>query len=243
MVYLANGFGDARELHIRAWISGNDSLSSDATGRPLPLVMMLKRTGEPLADQALREDMPSDEKLMARIAAQDHGALGLLFDRYCNLVLGVAMRVLRNRTEAEEVVQDVFLYVYRKAAIFDPKLGSARNWLLHAAHYRALTRRMSLNKLHFYVGTDLAEVEENVMGTPDIEQQLGAKFSAEQVRKEFLDLPERQRVTLEMFFFEGLTLREISQRLDEPLGNVRHHYYRGVKKLQNSAAIRGLRRQ
>jgi RNA polymerase sigma-70 factor (ECF subfamily) len=187
------------------------------------------------------EVTPSDEALMERVQTNDRAALALLFDRHSRMVRGIGYRVLRERGEAEELMQDVFLYIQEKAALFDPTRGTAKTWLVQVAYHKALDRRTYLRRRRFYDGTDLEEIEDNVKGAIDIEQELGNKFSGEHLRKAFGELPERQRMTLELFFFQGLTLREVAQQLDEPLANVRHHFYRALKKLKKSAAIACLR--
>jgi hypothetical protein len=74
--------------------------------------------------------LPEDETLMLRIQAGEEHALGLLLERYANIVLGIGLKVLRDREEAEELVQDVFFQVYRKCRLFDPSRGTTRAWLL-----------------------------------------------------------------------------------------------------------------
>lgn len=187
------------------------------------------------------EASPSDEALMLGVQSNDRTALGVLFDRHCRMVRGIGYRVLRDRGEAEELMQDVFLYIQEKAVLFDAARGTVKTWLVQVAYHKAFDRRTYLKRRGFYDGTDLEEIEDNVKGTTDIEQELGNKFSGEQLRKAFGELPERQRMTLELFFFQGLSLRKVAQQLDQPLTNVRHHFYRGLKKLKKSATIANLR--
>jgi RNA polymerase sigma-70 factor (ECF subfamily) len=204
--------------------------------------VMWAKPGESASDRSSPavQNIPSDEDFMLGVQAHDQTALGALFDRYSRIVRGIGYQVLRDRGEAEELVQDVFLYVHEKAALFDRTRGSVKTWIIQVAYHKGLDRRTYLARRRFYDGTNLEEIEDNVRGTTDIEQELGLKFSGEQLRKAFDELSERQRMTLELFFFQGLSLREIGQQLDEPLANVRHHYYRALKRLKKSAAMRGL---
>lgn len=181
-----------------------------------------------------------DEALISRVE-QDPAALRLLLDRYCRLVMRIAVRILHDYGEAEEVVQDVFLYVYQKAAMFDASKGTGRGWIVQLAYHRAFDRRTYLDRRGFYAGTDIASVADTVLGDTDLDREIGSRLSRAQLEKAFEELPERQRRTLEMFYFEGLDLREISEEMGEPLANVRHYYYRGLKKLQKSAIVQKLR--
>lgn len=222
------------------------SLGSDATGRSFPLPVMWGKANDSTSADVYRRSetpkAPSDEELMQRVQLGDKTALGVLFDRYSRTVRGIGFQAVRDQGEAEEIVQDVFLYVHKKAALFDPSRGSAKVWLIQIAYHKALDRRTYLTRRRFYDGTDIEEVEDNVKGTSDIEQELATKFSGEQLRKAFEELSDRQRMTLELFFFQGFTLREISQQLDEPLANVRHHYYRALKKLKTCEVVARLRK-
>jgi RNA polymerase sigma-70 factor (ECF subfamily) len=179
----------------------------------------------------------SDEEAMARLQRRDYGALTLLFDRYSKPVFAVGLRILRDVGEAEDLVQEVFTYLYQRAVLFDPQKGSAKGWIVRAAFHRALDRRSYLARRFFYVGTDLSAVGDTLTGEADLEREAGARLSREQLRRAFGELSEKQRRTLELFFFEGLELAEIAKKLDEALGNVRHYYYRGLDKLRKSVFV------
>src|SRR5580704_5014716 len=89
----------------------------------------------------VRQELPeSDEEIMARLQARERGALDALFDRYSRLVFSIGNRVLRDHGEAEELVQEAFLYIYQRAALFDPSKGRALAWIVQAAFHRALNR-------------------------------------------------------------------------------------------------------
>jgi RNA polymerase sigma-70 factor, ECF subfamily len=208
-------------------------VSSSTPSRVFPLPLPWKGR-----DARVRE--LSDEDVLARLQA-DSGALQILFDRYSRLVLDVGLRVLRDRGEAEEIVQDVFFYIYRKAGLFDPSKGVVKAWIVHIAYHRALDRRAYLTRRGFYVGTNIDSLDDSLLGATDLEHEVGAKLSRAKLENAFHRLPELQRKTLELYYFEGLELREISEELDEPLGNVRHHFYRGLERLRQCASVRKLR--
>jgi DNA-directed RNA polymerase specialized sigma24 family protein len=101
----------------------------------------------------------SDECLMIRVAEQGGEALALLFRRYSRLVRGVALRILRDASEADDLLQEVFLFVHRKACIFDPSKASVRSWIVQMTYQRAIDRRRYLQSRHFYTRLNLDGVE------------------------------------------------------------------------------------
>jgi RNA polymerase sigma-70 factor (ECF subfamily) len=191
--------------------------------------------------ESRQKHFPSDEELIQRVAARDPSALCELMNRYARLVMRIAARILRDSGEAEDLAQEVFLYVHRKAAAFDPLKGTGRGWIVQLAYHRAFDRRAFLGRRGFYDGTDNALLVDRLLGTTDLEHDTGACLSRIQLRKAFEELPGRQRQTLELFYFEGLQLREIGDRLGETFENVRHHYYRGLQKLRKNAIVQNLR--
>jgi len=185
----------------------------------------------------------SDEDLMACLQAKDEEALALLFDRYSRLVFSIGHRILRDYGEAEELVQETFLYVYQRAALYNPSKGRARSWIVQAAFHRALDRRQYLASRRFYLGTVSDSLADALCGDTDLDREITAKLDRAQLQKAFRELPEKQRQVLELFFFEGLELKEIGQRLNESLENVRHYYYRGLEKLRKNSFVKQLRRK
>jgi len=195
-----------------------------------------------LVEQSVKEP-PSvtDEEALIRLKAHDKDALALLFERYSRLILVIGIRVLRDYGEAEELVQNVFIYLYQKAELFQADKGTAKSWITQAAYHRALDRRDYLVYRQFYLGTDLSVLPDTLAGDFDVEREVGSKFNREQLLKALEELPEKQHLTLKLNFFEGLELREIGERLGDSIANVRHNYYRGLNKLRKSALVRSLR--
>jgi RNA polymerase sigma-70 factor, ECF subfamily len=218
-------------------------MSSPPQGRALALPFVRAGTSQPSVTVAEKAEVrsQSDEEALARLKARDSSALNLLFDRYARLVLSIAARILRDYGEAEEIVQEVFFYVYRKSALFEPSKGSAKAWIVQIAFHRALDRKAHLARRGFYLGTDIDPLHDTLLGSMDLEQEIGAEMNRLYLERAFEELPEIQRRTLDLFYFQGFELREISERLNEPLGNVRHHFYRGLEKLRKSAFVRKLR--
>lgn len=181
----------------------------------------------------------SNVRTSAAAATDSIENLEVLFARYSRLVLSTAWRVLGNSSDAEEVLQDVFLYVYRHAELFDPAKGTLKAWLVHITFCRALDRKLHTARRRFLPSTEIDLL--TVRGQTDVEEQLEAKLKRNYLDRALAGLSQMQRQTIECFYFEGLPLREISENLGEPLGNVRHHLYRGLKRLRKSSLLHQLR--
>jgi RNA polymerase sigma-70 factor (ECF subfamily) len=223
-------------------------MSSPLNGRALalPLIWGTSRqesVGEvcPIDVRPVEVRPPSDEELMAGLQAKDGNSLDLLFDRYSRLVFAIALRTLNDRSEAEDIVQEVFFSLYRKAALFDPAKGAAKGWVVQVAFSRARDRRAHLLRRGFYSGTDVDSLHDTLVGQTDVEREVEMKLDFSRLRGAFEELTSMQQQTLALFYFEGLELREIGERLGEPFGNVRHHFYRGLERLRKSAAVKRLR--
>jgi RNA polymerase sigma-70 factor, ECF subfamily len=178
----------------------------------------------------------SDENLMREVSEGSREALGLLFHRYARIVRGVAYRVLRDASEADDLLQDIFLLIHRKCGMFDAARGPARFWILQMTYHRAIARRRYLNSRHFYTSVDIEDAEN------DVADVAGARFGLRLCRngvlgnsgvgKVFGTLSEDQRETLRLFFVEGYTIAEIATKINQSLGNTKHHYFRGLEKLR-----------
>jgi RNA polymerase sigma-70 factor (ECF subfamily) len=176
----------------------------------------------------------SDESLLNQICIGDRDALTTLFERYARLTRSVAARILRDAAEAEDLVQDLFLYIQQKCRIFDSSKSTARSWIVQMAYHRALDRRRYLQSREFYAQPFFQSNGVQMVGKPTMESDYSAEavFGRNGLDKIMNELSVDQRETLRLHFFEGYTLAEISKKLAQPLGNVRHHYYRAVDKLR-----------
>jgi RNA polymerase sigma-70 factor, ECF subfamily len=173
-----------------------------------------------------------DVVLIQRLQRGCSECFSLLFHRYCHTVYSIAWRVLRDRAEAEDIVQDVFLSIHLQRSRYDCERGTVKTWILHAVHFRALTRRRQLK------GTLLDSIES---GQPT-DQSLSSTFQSSSInadrvqwiRRGLTHLNDRQRRVIELIHFEGYTLLESSAILGESLANTRNLYYRGMKLLRTS---------
>ncbi len=176
----------------------------------------------------------SDEVLLTRFTGGDQQALGCLFERYGRLLRSVAARILGDGSEAEDLVQDLFLFIHRKSAIFDCSKSSARSWIVQIAYHRAISRRRYLVTRQFYTHKQIDSISEQVVAAATTENDYSpeAVLGRNGLEKVMEALTVDQRETLQLHFFEGYTLAEISEKLGQPHGNVRHHYYRGLALLR-----------
>ncbi len=176
----------------------------------------------------------SDAELIRDICAQRTEALDSLFHRYMRLVHRIAHGILRDRAEAEDVTQEVFLEIYRKAHLYSAARGSFRAWLLQYAYHRTLRRKAVLRRRAAYVGEPIDEVEECITLAPHSLTRDECRWV---LRTGLAQLPTRQRTTLELTCFEDLPLPEVAKRLGVSLGCTRHYYYRGLARLQQWARV------
>jgi RNA polymerase sigma-70 factor (ECF subfamily) len=171
-----------------------------------------------------------DEQLAAETQVGNADAFAVIFRRYHRLVHLLALRVLRDAGEAEDLTQTVFLEIYRKMGQFDPARGTLKVWLLQLTQCRSINRRNFLIVRRFHNHVELSALEaEQELWSP----RRPLSQESKQVTNEVLAaLPEAQRETIRLYFFEGLSLKEIAERRAETFSNVRHHYYRGLARLR-----------
>jgi RNA polymerase sigma-70 factor (ECF subfamily) len=219
-------------------------LNSSATARILPLPLTKKKAEDAVAPATSLSDTTdvTDELLLSRLVKGDPHALACLFRGYAGLVRGIGRRILRDAAEAEDLVQEVFLFIHRKCGVFDSSKSTARSWIVQMTYHRAIERRRYLVTRQFYTRGEVQRGE-RIVGTPTTESDYSAEavFGRNGLGKVLEDLSEDQRETLRLYFFEGYTLAEISEKLGQPRGNVRHHYYRGLDKLRKEMLVSTVR--
>jgi RNA polymerase sigma-70 factor (ECF subfamily) len=180
-------------------------------------------------------DEATDEALMALLRAGDKEAIGCLFRRYARPVRNVGHRILRDAAEADDLVQEVFLYVYRKCALYEPSKGLARSWLIQVAYTQAFLRRRKLKSHGFYQSTKAERPMETQacenLGAP-YDYTVEGLFGRNGWKAILDDLTEDQREVLKLHFFEGYTFAEIAEKLGTSYANVRSRHYRGLEKLR-----------
>ena len=185
---------------------------------------------------------------MERIASGDESALSSFYDRYKGIVFALCLRVLKDRGEAEDVLVEVFFEVWDRASRFDPGRGSPRTYLLTLTRSRAIDRHRSRAARGGPLVADAgqAATEGNAGGSRgstaggDTGREAGpaaaavARESREMIRGAVAELDEHQRMAVELAFFEGLTHREIAERLETPLGTIKSRVRLGLARLRDA---------
>lgn len=211
-------------------------MSSSTTARfsVIPLLKTVERLKAPPQEQCeLRAE--TDEELLCRVRSDKRDALALLFRRYARLTHAIGQRVLRNTAEADDLVQEVFLYIHRKSALYDSGKGTARSWIVQVSYTQALLRRRRLKSQGFYASAIEDKSQEpkfQSKSEAEYDQTVEGLFGRNGWRGALEALTPDQSETLRLHFFEGYTFAEIAEKLDQSYVSIRHHHYRGLEKLR-----------
>ncbi|MCU1224330.1 MAG: polymerase sigma factor, sigma-70 family [Edaphobacter sp.] len=177
----------------------------------------------------------SDEDLMVALCANYNDALAVLFERHSALAFRIARATLRDDGEAEETVQRVFLDIYRSRSQFNRERGTFTIWLLQYAYHRSFNRRAHLQANHFY---DLYDLDD--LAPTELFYGAGRLLCLPRqevvclVKQALAILESHQRKVIELTYFEGLTAMEIAEKTGDSASSVRHHLYRGMKKVRDT---------
>jgi RNA polymerase sigma-70 factor, ECF subfamily len=174
----------------------------------------------------------SDHELLARLRAKQPDALERLYNQYGDMMYGLAFRILGDRQEAEDVIQDIFLNLWNRCT-YDPDRASFKTFLM------LLVRSRSLDRLRSHKSRLTVAERSGHLVLSDLPERspLDAAVSDEtsqRVREALADLPQKQRESLELSYFEGLTQQEISEKLGIPLGTVKSYFRLSFTKLRQS---------
>ena len=185
------------------------------------------------AQTLAQADALSDVTLMEQLVQREPSALERLYDRYARPVYSVVLRITRQAAAAEEIVQDVFLQLWRNAHRYESSRGHLEPWLFALARNRALDYlRLKSEKQRRL--EDPIEVEPQTFAKVDFESTVDLRRRAEKVRGMMEALPAKQRQAIELAFFEGLTHGEIAQSLSEPLGTIKSWIRTGLLRLRKA---------
>lgn len=175
----------------------------------------------------------SDPELVRQMISGNDDALAVIVDRYQRLAFSVALRIVKDEGEAEDLVQTVFVDIFKRAEQYDPSRGTLKVWLLQYAYSRSINRRHYLEQRQFYSQTEVDEVagfgfsvgarRSDGLSTAEVSHLVGQALSS---------LNAKQQAAITLVYFEGLTLEEAAQKTGETLPAIRHHYYRGLMKLR-----------
>ncbi len=175
-------------------------------------------------------DQESDAQLVVHIANGDRGALARLYDRYSGVMFSTSVRILGDRREAEDLLHDVFLEVWKKAGDYDASRGTVRTWLLMRLRSRALDRCKTARRNRVVSLEEAPTWESRTVPGEDPSSSSDKKA----VRRAVRALPDTQRRVLELAYFRGLSSSEIARQLDIPVGTVKSRVAAGLNKLRRS---------
>jgi RNA polymerase sigma-70 factor (ECF subfamily) len=171
----------------------------------------------------------SDEELFVHLGHQDADAVAVLYQRYKRLVFAVASQILRDDGEAEDVLQNVFVDIFKTNLRYDPARGTVKMWILQFAYHRSFRRRRQLKSRHFYSSVELSEVHDSLAAMSFAITEVENKHFTGKVLK---TLGGAQKRVLELACQDGMSLQDIAAATGEKIENVRHHYYRGLQVLR-----------
>lgn len=174
-----------------------------------------------------------DRELIRQLLVGNHDALAVIVDRYQRLVFSVALRIVKDEGEAEDVVQIVFTDIFKKVEQFDSARGTLKMWILQYAYSRSINRRHYLEQRQFYSHLDVDDM--SLLGFTPVKNRNDGLSTVEVGRlmeQALHSLKPNQQTAIALVYFEGLTLNEAALRTGETLSAIRHNYYRGLMKLR-----------
>jgi RNA polymerase sigma-70 factor (ECF subfamily) len=178
-------------------------------------------------------DQSQDAALIERIRNADRSAFMTFYDRFSPLLFSVAARVLGDRKEAEDVLQEVMLLIWNKSGEYDPELGSLSSWAVALTRNKALDRlRSRTRRLRLIEEVAIMAEESETSSSPSVNEVLHGRERAEMLRAAMKELPAEQRMAIELAFFTGLSQTDIASRLQQPLGTVKARIRRGMLRLR-----------
>jgi len=182
----------------------------------------------------------SDERLVRMMTAGDSNALGRLWDLHARPAYSLALRMLRDPGWAEEVVQDVFVRLWREPHMYNPARGGLRSWLLTVTHHAAVDGLRGRRGTARTRDAGPATLDHMVQAGEDPAERAWSNVRAEHVREALSELPPAQREAMELVYFRGLTQAETAEQTGQPLGTVKSRLRLGLKKMRDSLAEIGV---
>ena len=189
----------------------------------------------------LEAGRPEDGELLSAIACGDRHAYRALYQRYAPILLGLLSRILGDRGEAEDVLQEVFLQIWKKAGDFDERRGRALHWLATIARNRALDRRSTIESRRRLAPAAVPDTAHQQ--PPDPVDAANVAEEARHLHRALAQIPAAQRQVLLLAYFDGLSQTEIAERVGLPLGTVKSHARIGLTKLRDFLAASGADRE
>lgn len=193
----------------------------------------LQLANDSTIDQAKRTD-DQDATLIAMLVSGEVQALDVLYRRYARPVFSLALRIVGNEADAEEVMQDVLERVWRRAPTFDPQRGRFGSWLLGMTHHVAIDALRKRQRRPQAIDTEAAEQVMTLTADPrvDVAETVIQNEQAHRIRQALQALPEAQQQAIDLAFFKGLSHLEIAAATGDPLGTVKTRIRRGMERLK-----------
>jgi len=179
----------------------------------------------------------SDHGLLALVARGDREAFARLYDMYAAPAYSLALRIVRDRDLAADVVQDAFMAVWRQASSFDSRRGQPSTWILTLTHHKAVDTVRREQRRRADSLEDAADMGDT---GPPVDEQAWQGVAREQVRRAMARLPDPQREVLELAYFAGYTQSELAERLALPIGTVKSRTFAAMSSLRQLLAAAGM---
>ncbi len=172
----------------------------------------------------------TDTELIAGVVKRDRRSFDLFYDRYAQIIFNLCVRILKDEMEAQDVLQEIFLQIWKEAERFDSSRASVKTWLFTIARSRSLDRYRSRKTARSRIDDG---AEEQLHQVPDKQDLQGAGIMQQYVLNALSQLSGDQKIVLELSYYEGLTQEEIAVRLNEPLGTIKSRIRAALMKLRS----------
>ncbi|HYX49982.1 MAG TPA: sigma-70 family RNA polymerase sigma factor [Ktedonobacteraceae bacterium] len=184
---------------------------------------------------------PTDEQLISAICKGEESAVEVLYERYHRYAYALAYRILRDPLASEDIVQDAFLSVWRKASSYQVQNGSVQNWIQAIVRNRAIDKiRASAHRDYQWTPLQVENEQDPASEEPDVWEQAWQSEQHRIIHEVMEHIPDEQRMVIELAYFQGLTHAEISEQYHIPLGTVKGRMRLGLQKMKALLAERGL---
>lgn len=176
-----------------------------------------------------KSNLKLDQQLINQVKQGDKTAFKEIYTRFSQVVYNLALRMLRDKEDAEEVVQEIFLQIWNKAYSYDSERGAVSTWILNIARSRSIDKLRTIR----YRDRNIEIDEEKVNSNDDLSRIIEDREESKNVIRQALDsLPDKQRIAIEIVYFEGFTHLEAAEKLNEPVGTIKTRIRLGVIKLK-----------
>ena len=198
-------------------------------------------TTQEVSAKVLVKPEPTDEQLISAICKGEESAIEVLYERYHRYAYSLAYRILRDPVASEDIVQDAFLSIWRKASSYQAQNGSVQSWIQAIVRHRAIDKiRASAHRDYQWTPLQSDNEQDPPSEQPDVWEQAWQSEQHRIIREVMVQIPSEQRMVIELAYFGGLTHAEISEQCHIPLGTVKGRMRLGLQKMKALLAERGL---